>query len=499
MAVALTRAQGLGRHGPLAASVASDQPDVLRPTTQASLDDAFDVTGIGRLREPVVGARLERGLNAALVFDRRQDDHRGAPLDVGQGTLQQLKAVELRHHDVRQDEIELALVQALQGLEPVRRDNAAVVQGFELRDQRASNGSFVVDNEDPGHGFRQTFHRSLQSVYRPFAVRTQVHPEREPDETTPARHNLGMRAHARLQSRLAQGPLLLSGGLGTELLRRGHATPLPLWSTAVLLEQPDAVRRLHADYVRAGAGLVTANTFRTARASVAPHGLTARALTRQAVELARAGARDAAPDGSVLVAGSLGPVADCYRPDLVPDEPTLRAEHGLHVGSLVAARVDLVLVETMNTIREASAALGAARAGLLPAMISFVVGAEGRLLSGESLADAIAAVEPFAPLAILVNCCAPSAATAALETLAACTTRPFGAYGNGAGQPDDEQGWRFEGGHDDAAYVTEARRWLAQGATVIGGCCGTGPETIQALCALLDQGATGDGSQRPGA
>ena len=389
-------------------------------------------------------------------------------------------------------------MQALQGFEPVRRDNAAVVQGFELRDQRASNGSFVVYDEDPGHGFRQTFHRSLQSVYRPFAARTQAHTEREPDEPPPARHNQGMRAHARIQNRLAQGPLLLSGGLGTELLRRGHATPLPLWSTAVLLEQPDAIRRLHADYVRAGAGLVTANTFRTARASVAPHGLTARALTRQAVELARAGARDAVPEGSVLVAGSLGPVADCYRPDLVPDEPTLRAEHGLHVGSLVAARADLVLVETMNTIREAVAALGAARAGLLPAMISFVVDAEAQLLSGESLADAIGAVEPYAPLAILVNCCAPSHATAALDTLAARTTGPFGAYGNGAGQPDDEQGWRFEGGHADGAYITEARRWLAQGASVIGGCCGTGPETIQALRALLDECPTQDGRPTTG-
>ena len=248
-----------------------------------------------------------------------------------------------------------------------------------------------------------------------------------------------------------------------------------------MLDAPEAVQALHADYVRAGADIITANTWRTARATVAPHGHDARALTRRAVELARAGVADAAPERPVFVAGSLGPVADCYRPDLVPDETTLRVEHGLHVGSLVAARVDFVMIETMNTIREAQAALGAAQAGLLPAVVSFVVDDEARLLSGESLADAVAAVEPLDPLAILVNCCALTSATHALDVLADATSRPMGVYANGLGRPDDAQGWTFEGGHDDEAYVAEAARWFEAGARIVGGCCGTTPATIERL------------------
>lgn len=293
-----------------------------------------------------------------------------------------------------------------------------------------------------------------------------------------------MRILDRLEMHLAHGPLLLAGALGTELLRRGHPTPLPLWSTAALGAAPEAVAALHADHVRAGACVVTANTFRTGRATVAPHGLDPRALTRRAVSLAREGVAAAGTARDILVAGSVGPVADCYRPDLVPDEPTLRAEHGLHVGALVAARADLALVETMGTIREAVAALGATRAGLLPAMVSFAVDDRARLLSGESLTDAVRAVEPLEPLAILVNCCDPAAATRAVQGLAAATTRPVGAYANGEGRPDDRDGWSFDGGTPDDAYVEHARDWLDAGARILGGCCGTTPETIARLAAL---------------
>lgn len=286
-----------------------------------------------------------------------------------------------------------------------------------------------------------------------------------------------------LEAELARGPLLLSGALGTELLRRGVPTPLPLWATDALLHAPQAVRAIHADYVRAGARIVTANTFRTDRRTLAAVGLAdrTRELNKLAVKLAREGVAQARPTEAVFVTGSVAPVADCYDVDAVPDERTLVVEHGVRVGHLVAAGAALALVETMNTIREACAALGACRAGNLPALVSFVCGPDGRLLSGESLADAATAVEPFDPVAILVNCCAPADATLALEALLAATERPTGVYANGRGQPDGRQGWRFRGGTGRRAYVRAACRWLALGARLLGGCCGTDPRTIKAL------------------
>lgn len=285
----------------------------------------------------------------------------------------------------------------------------------------------------------------------------------------------------------AGGPVLLSGGLGTELSRRGYATRMPLWSTGPLIEAPDAVRDVHADYVRAGARIVTANTFRADRVTLSKvgRGTDTRALNKLAVQLAREGVARAAPDSPVLVAGSIAPIADCYTPDDVPDDRTLTVEHGVRVGHLVAAGAAFAMVETMNTVREARIALGATAAGNLPAIVAFTCAPGGVLLSGEPIADAVAAVSPLAPMAILVNCCAPDVATEALRVLREATDLPTGAYANGRGGPDDAEGWRRRGGVSDRAYVREARTWLDLGTRVIGGCCGTTPKTIRRLARLL--------------
>ena len=285
--------------------------------------------------------------------------------------------------------------------------------------------------------------------------------------------------------------VLLSGACGTELERRGAKTPLPLWSARALLDAPDLVREVHRDYVRAGAAVVTANTFRTDRRTLAKAGLATRArdLVRTAVRLAREGVAAAAPAHAVVVAGSIAPLEDCFRPDLVPSEADLRTEHGMRAGDLVAAKADLALVETMNTIREAVAALGACRAARLPAAVSFTCTARARLLSGEPLADAVAAVRPLGPVAVLVNCCALGPTTEAVrELVRVAGDLPVGAYANGLGRPDDVHGWRFEDGHGAGveAYAAEAAGWLDLGARWLGGCCGTTPAYVEALRRLLD-------------
>src|SRR5574342_1176370 len=101
-------------------------------------------------------------------------------------------------------------------------------------------------------------------------------------------------------------PLLLDGATGTELNRRGVNTDLPLWSARALLEAPDVLGQIHLDYVRAGAELITANTFRTHRRSLARAGLgdEAERLTRLAVSLARDAVRAAQPGRACFVAGS---------------------------------------------------------------------------------------------------------------------------------------------------------------------------------------------------
>lgn len=296
-----------------------------------------------------------------------------------------------------------------------------------------------------------------------------------------------------LRDRIAGGdPVLLDGATGTELERRGHPAGLPIWSSHALVDAPEAVAAIHADYVDAGAEILTANTFRT-QSRVLDRSKTfrgrARELTRQAVALAR-GAADRHP-GRVWVAGSAPPLEDCYRPDRVPDASSLESEHREHANHLAAAGADLILVETMNTIVEALAAGRAAAETRLPFWISFVCGSDGRLLSGEPLCDAVRAVQQTGPDVVLVNCLPPSAVIPCLDTLASASCN-FGVYPNlypnlhanldanlDAPYPNARDPRRED--HEPLAFAVEARRWVDAGARVIGGCCGTTPAHIRAL------------------
>ena len=229
--------------------------------------------------------------------------------------------------------------------------------------------------------------------------------------------------------------IILDGAMGTELTRRGVDTTLPLWSAIALDVAPEVVEQIHLDYLNAGAQVITTNTFRTNVRALAKAGIAhrARELTFNAVDLARSAIEKVRKAESEIVsaslpfslshslhfsvAGSIAPVEDCYEPDLVPSEDELLAEHAVLARNLADAGVDLILVETMNTIREAVAAAGAAHATGKPLWVSFTLGANNRLLSGEMLQDAVNAVMPFAPQAMLVNCIPVAQITSALTTL----------------------------------------------------------------------------------
>ena len=293
-----------------------------------------------------------------------------------------------------------------------------------------------------------------------------------------------------VKDRLRKGPpLLLDGATGTELNRRGVGTALPMWSAKALLEAPDILRAVHRDYVLAGAEIITANTFRTHRRSLtaAGYGDKANLLTHKAIELARGAIQDAVPGnrGQVQIAGSIAPLEDCYSPHLVPDSETLLAEHYEMATTLADAGADLLLVETMNTIREAAAAAEVAVATGLPVMASFVCGRDGRLLSGESISGAAGKLSSCGVDAILINCVAAPDLCVGLSMLAAATDLPIGGYGN-VGYADEIHGWVNTNSVEPAAYAMHAERWMDMGARIIGSCCGTGPGHTEELRARID-------------
>lgn len=273
--------------------------------------------------------------------------------------------------------------------------------------------------------------------------------------------------------------VILDGGTGTELQRRGFAARLPLWTAEAARLAPDLLRQIHADYLAAGADIVTANTFRTQPYTLRRAGreTDAPALTQESVDVARAACREARCG---LVAGSLAPLEDCYKPELVPPPDVTRREHALHARHLADAGVDLLLVETMNTAREAHAAAEAALATELPVLVSLILQESGDLLSGEDLDVACAhlralEVEGRRIAGFLINCAPPATLLEALARLEGADTRPIGAYAN-VGIPATVEPAAY------AAWALECRR---SGARVLGGCCGTTPGHIGAIVRAL--------------
>jgi S-methylmethionine-dependent homocysteine/selenocysteine methylase len=289
-------------------------------------------------------------------------------------------------------------------------------------------------------------------------------------------------------ARLSQpAPIILDGATGTELTRRGVDTGLPLWSANALLENAAGriLQDIHLDYLSAGAEILTTNTFRVHRRALAYAGRADQALelTHRAVEIARSAIVEAGQPAPRFVAGSISTLEDCYRPDRVPPDNECRAEHSERVHHLLECGVDLFLIETMNTVREAAIAASLASITGTPVVVSFVCRADGRLLSGESLTEAVCELLPLNISAIGVNCCPAADMQLPLAELQqACGVDfPLIAYGN-IGHVDDNVGWVNTDAIDPLVYAGLASTWPVR---IIGGCCGTTPAHIAELRRIL--------------
>ncbi|MEE8556832.1 MAG: homocysteine S-methyltransferase family protein, partial [Myxococcota bacterium] len=197
--------------------------------------------------------------------------------------------------------------------------------------------------------------------------------------------------------------------MGTELRSRGVEVPshvTSIWSAKALLDAPEIVVEVHRDYIRAGAEVITTNSYAVTPPLLTRAGLQDRLeeLTVLATELAER-ARDACGK-PVRIAGSVPPLDTSYRPDLVGDDPTLEESYRRIVSAL-EPNVDLLLCETMSSIREAAAAVRAARETSLEVWVSWTLQGNrtDRLPSGETLTAAYDAIASLGVDAALVNCC----------------------------------------------------------------------------------------------
>lgn len=298
----------------------------------------------------------------------------------------------------------------------------------------------------------------------------------------------------KLTEYMQNGVLLLDGGIGQELRHRTQSGDDKLWGAHVLLEQPEVVQQLHEDYIRAGAKVITTNTYSTVRHRLAEH----TDLGDRFVELLnRAGrlsqqAREVTGE-KVLIAGSLPPLYGSYRPDLVRSYEEIAPIYHEHV-EILAPYVDLFICETMSSGQEGYAAAHAATAAGKPVWVAWTLKDDDskRLRNGETLREAWQVLKDLPIQAALVNCCSPESITAAMPEVVNLGAPLRGGFANGFAAIPEK--WNFKEGVSKlgnrpeltpAAYAEHVQSWIKAGATLVGGCCETGPTHIKRIHELI--------------
>ena len=300
---------------------------------------------------------------------------------------------------------------------------------------------------------------------------------------------------------LAQGtPLLLDGGLATQLEAQGADLSDRLWSARLLIEEPASITAAHLAYFRAGARLATTASYQATFEGFGRRGIdhdAAVALLRRSVALAndaRTTALGEGVAGPLFVAASVGPygamLADGseYRGRYGRTLTQLRDFHRERLQVLADAGPDVLAVETIPELEEAEAvAQVLAEVRGAAAWVSFSCADGSHLRSGVPIEEAVAAVaEVPEVLAVGVNCTAPEHADELVGRIRAVTELPIVVYPN-SGEGWDAIGRRWTGPGLERVDADAAARWLRAGATLVGGCCRVTPDQIAGLGAGLSR------------
>lgn len=283
------------------------------------------------------------------------------------------------------------------------------------------------------------------------------------------------------------GPIIADGGMGTLLMSMGlaHGEPPELWN----VNYPDRIRSVHRGYIEAGAQIILTNSFGGSRGRLERGGLGERCaeLNAAAARLARQEA-DAASH-SVVVAGSIGPIGEFFAPmgmltfDDAVDMFRVQAE------ALVEGGVDVLWVETMSDLEEARAAAAACRqvAPGVPLVVTMTFDTHRRTMMGVTPEQAAAAISELGAAALGANCGnGPQEIEEVIRKLHAALPDAILVAKSNAGLP------RMEGGravYDATPEVMAdyARRVYADGARIVGACCGSTPAHIAAIAGALKE------------
>jgi S-methylmethionine-dependent homocysteine/selenocysteine methylase len=277
---------------------------------------------------------------------------------------------------------------------------------------------------------------------------------------------------------------LLDGGTGQEIYRRSKLTEAPLWSVEAMLNEPEIVTQVHQDFIAAGSEVCTLNTYTATPTRLRDtkhkddlkliHDLATRSLE---AAIKSSGQR-------VKIAGCLPPIHGSYLDRPARTFDSLLAEYSQLVQ--LSPSVDLWQIETMTNPVEASAAVNAAQATGKPVLLAYRLEKNGRLKSGQTLAQAREYFDHTKLHGILINCSEPEIITQHIAELAQFDI-PFGAYGNGFVSVEPlahgQSVSKLEAREDlsPVKYADHVEDWMSRGATIVGGCCEISPSHIQEI------------------
>ncbi len=290
------------------------------------------------------------------------------------------------------------------------------------------------------------------------------------------------------------GCLLLDGGIGTEVQRRGGI--LGAWANLANAEMPDILRAIHADFIEAGADVISANTFGCTELSLAAHGIHGREeeLNRAAVSLAMEARERAGAERPLLVAGCMTTVS--YRgPEgkvAPPDEDWALTSQAR---TLADAGVDFLMVEMLSHVERAKIELAAASSAGLPVWAGFscVTDEEGNLTlmnqEDEPLEESLRRIDLSGiDVAFIMHTHVPLVEPS-LAVLRSVWDGPVGTYPHGGGFTRPR--WNFDDDFTPDVLAAGAERWLADDCRIVGGCCGATPAHIAALRGVVDAAVRG--------
>lgn len=290
---------------------------------------------------------------------------------------------------------------------------------------------------------------------------------------------------------------ILDGGFGRELARRGAPFRQPEWSALALTEAPEIVKEVHLDFIRAGAEVVTTNNYAVVPFHIGQERFDTE--VKDLVNIAVMQAKKAVEESEqkVLIAGCLPPLFGSYRADLFIE--TEAKKLASPIIETLDPHVDFWLAETQSCLKEVETVHALLPKDQRDFWVSFTLQDEINfdqplLRSGESLEEVVELLIRLNANAVLFNCCQPEIILQAIITIKKMLPGHIqvGAYAN-AFPPQNSEATANDGLDEirkdlnPELYLSFAKEWQNAGATLIGGCCGIGPEHISVLSHFFKQ------------